>query len=330
LPRLLRELAQQTGKPLQLVTSGEDTEVDKTVIEHLHDPIAHMVRNAADHGIEPPEERAARGKPREGTIRLSARQAGGRIVIEIADDGRGIDRGRLRARAAAAGLIAPDQPLSDDDVDNLIFLPGLSTAATVSSISGRGVGMDIVRRNIQRLGGRVTIRSTPGQGAVFYVTLPLTLAVLDGMVIRVGAETYVVPLANILESLRPRSADVHSLIGGGDVLSVRGEYVPLAHLGDLFGAAGAVADPAEGLVMLVETEDGARIGLVVDEIAGQQQVVIKSLETNYRAISGISGATILGNGRVALIVDVSGVRARLAGRGIAPAVAVVQTQKEQR
>jgi two-component system chemotaxis sensor kinase CheA len=154
--------------------------------------------------------------------------------------------------------------------------------------------------------------------------------VLDGMVIRVGAETYVVPLANILESLRPRSADVHSLIGGGDVLSVRGEYVPLAHLGDLFGAAGAVADPAEGLVMLVETEDGARIGLVVDEIAGQQQVVIKSLETNYRAISGISGATILGNGRVALIVDVSGVRARLAGRGIAPAVAVVQTQKEQR
>jgi two-component system chemotaxis sensor kinase CheA len=330
LPRLLRELAQQTGKPLQLVTSGEDTEVDKTVIEHLHDPIAHMVRNAADHGIEPPEERAARGKPREGTIRLSARQAGGRIVIEIADDGGGIDRERLRARAAAAGLIAPDQPLSDDDVDNLIFLPGLSTAATVSSISGRGVGMDIVRRNIQRLGGRVTIRSTPGQGAVFYVTLPLTLAVLDGMVIRVGAETYVVPLANILESLRPRSADVHSLIGGGDVLSVRGEYVPLAHLGDLFGAAGAVADPAEGLVMLVETEDGARIGLVVDEIAGQQQVVIKSLETNYRAISGISGATILGSGRVALIVDVSGVRARLAGRGIAPAVAVVQTQKEQR
>jgi two-component system chemotaxis sensor kinase CheA len=330
-PRLLRELAQQTGKRLQLVSSGEDTEIDKTVIEHLHDPITHMIRNAADHGIERPEDRIARGKSPVGTIRLSARQAGGRIIIEIADDGRGFDRERLRARAVEAGLIARDQPMTDDEVDNLIFQPGLSTAAKVSSISGRGVGMDIVRRNIQRLGGRVMTRSTPGQGSAFYMSLPLTLAVLDGMVIRVGDETYIVPLANVVESLRPLAKDVHSLVGGGDILAVRGEYVPLAHIGGMFGVSGAVHDPTDGLVMLVETDDGGRIGLVVDEIVGQQQVVIKSLETNYRAISGIGGATILGNGRVALIVDVSGLRARMGGQAYAPTVdAGARTQREQR
>jgi two-component system, chemotaxis family, sensor kinase CheA len=330
-PRLLRELAQQTGKRLQLVSSGEETEIDKTVIEHLHDPIIHMIRNAADHGIELPEERVARGKPPVGTIRLSARQAGGRIVIEIADDGRGFDRERLRARAAEAGLIARDQPMTEEEIDNLIFRPGISTAAKVSSISGRGVGMDIVRRNIQRLGGRVMIRSTPGQGSTFYMSLPLTLAVLDGMVIRVGMETYIVPLANVVESLRPLAKDVHSLVGGGDVLSVRGDYVPLAHIGDMFGVSGALPDPTDGLVMLVETDDGGRIGLVVDEIVGQQQVVIKSLETNYRSISGVAGATILGNGRVALIVDVSGLRARMSGQKYAPMVdAEARTQREQR
>ena len=330
-PRLLRELAQQTGKRLQLLSSGEDTEIDKTVIEHLHDPITHMIRNAADHGIEMPEERMARGKPTVGTIRLSARQAGGRIVIEVADDGRGFDRERLRARAVEAGLVARDQPMIDDDIDNLIFQPGISTATKVSSISGRGVGMDIVRRNIQRLGGRVMIRSTPGQGSTFYMSLPLTLAVLDGMVIRVGAETYIVPLANVVESLRPLAKDVHSLVGGGDVLLVRGEYVSLAYIGEMFGVSGAGPDPTDGLVMLVETDDGGRVGLVVDEIVGQQQVVIKSLETNYRAIPGIAGATILGNGRVALIVDVSGVRAGMSGQAYAPmGETTTRTQKEQR
>jgi len=330
-PRLLRELSQHTGKRLQLVSSGEDTEIDKTVIEHLHDPITHMIRNAVDHGIELPEARVTRGKPPVGTIRLVARQAGGRIIIEIADDGRGIDRDRLRARAVEAGLIAQDRQMSEEETDNLIFLPGLSTAAAVSSISGRGVGMDIVRRNIQRLGGRVMIRSTPGQGAAFYMSLPLTLAVLDGMVIRVGGETYIVPLANVVESLRPLAKDVHTLVGGGDVLSVRGEYVPLAHIGGMFGVSGAVRDPTDGLVMLVETDDGGRIGLVVDEIVGQQQVVIKSLETNYRAISGVAGATILGNGRVALIVDVSGLRARMGGQAYAPmAEAGARAQREQR
>lgn len=330
-PRLLRELAQQTGKRLQLVSSGEDTEIDKTVIEHLHDPITHMIRNAVDHGIELPDARIAGGKPAVGTIRLAARQAGGRIIIEIDDDGRGIDRERLRARAVEAGLIAHDQPLSDEETDNLIFLPGISTAAAVSNISGRGVGMDIVRRNLQRLGGRVMIRSVPGQGATFYMSLPLTLAVLDGMVIRVGDETYIVPLANVVESLRPLAKDVHSLVGGGDVLSVRGEYVPLVYIGGMFGISSAVRDPTDGLVMLVETDDGGRIGLVVDEIVGQQQVVIKSLETNYRAISGIAGATILGNGRVALIVDVSGLQTRLAGHGFAvPGEVGMQAQREQR
>jgi two-component system chemotaxis sensor kinase CheA len=190
--------------------------------------------------------------------------------------------------------------------------------------------MDIVRRNIQRLGGRVMIRSTPGQGATFYMTLPLTLAVLDGMVIRIGAESYIVPLANVVESLRPRATDVHALVGGGDVLSVRGDYVPLAHIGALFGIAGAVRDPTDGLVMLVETDDGSRVGLVVDEIVGQQQVVIKGLETNYRPIAGIAGGTILGNGRVALIIDVSGLRMRLTGRGFAaPVAAAVRPQREQ-
>jgi two-component system chemotaxis sensor kinase CheA len=329
-PRLLRELAQQTGKRLQLVSSGEDTEIDKTVIEHLHDPITHMIRNAVDHGIELPEARVARGKPPVGTIRLAARQAGGRIIIEISDDGRGIDRDRLRARAVEAGLIAHDRPMSEEEIDNLIFLPGISTAAAVSSISGRGVGMDIVRRNIQRLGGRVMIRSTPGQGAAFYMSLPLTLAVLDGMVIRVGGETYIVPLANVVESLRPLAKDVHTLVGGGDVLSARGEYVPLAHIGGMFGVSGAIRDPTDGLVMLVETDDGGRIGLVVDEIVGQQQVVIKSLETNYRAISGVAGATILGNGRVALIVDVSGLRARMGDQAYAPMVETgARAQREQ-
>ena len=330
-PRLLRELSQQTGKRLQLVSSGEDTEIDKTVIEHLHDPITHMVRNAVDHGIEPPDARIAAGKPAAGTIRLVARQTGGRIIIEVSDDGRGIDRERLRARAVEAGLITRNQQLSDEDTDNLIFLPGISTAAAVSSISGRGVGMDIVRRNIQRLGGRVMIRSMPGQGATFYMSLPLTLAVLDGMVIRVGTESYIVPLASVVESLRPLAKEVHSLVGGGDVLAVRGEYVPLVYVGEAFGISGAVQDSTDGLVMLVETDDGARIGLVVDEIVGQQQVVIKSLETNYRAVTGIGGATILGNGRVALIVDVSGLRTRLADRPfVPPREAGMPAQKEQR
>ena len=304
MPRLVRELAAETGKKLNLQISGEDTEIDKTVIEQLYDPITHMIRNAIDHGIEMPDERVAQGKPAEGLIRLSAGHAGGRIVIQVADDGRGIDRQRLLRRAVERNLVAGDS-LTDEQIDNLIFLPGLSTASGVSNISGRGVGMDVVRRNVERLGGRVTIRSVPGTGCSFHLALPLTLAVLDGMVVRVGSEMYVVPLANIVESLRPAARQVHALVGVGDVLSVRGAYVPLLHLDRQFGIRDAAGDPTRGLVMLVDTDAGSQIGLVVDDIIGQQQVVIKSLETNFRSIRGIAAATILGNGRVALILDVS-------------------------
>ncbi|HEY7688037.1 MAG TPA: chemotaxis protein CheA, partial [Dongiaceae bacterium] len=286
LPRLVREVAAETGKRVRLVMNGEDTEIDKTVIEHLHDPLTHMIRNAIDHGIEPPEERAAMGKPPEGVIRISASHIGGKIVIQVADDGRGINRQKVLARAIDKGIVTRDQQLNDEQIDNLIFAPGLTTAAQVSNISGRGVGMDIVRRNIQRLGGRITIRSTPGIESIFYLSLPLTLAVLDGMVVRVGGETYVVPLSNMVETLRPQPGQVRTLVGGGDVLSLRGEYVPMVYLHRKFGVAQANTDMSKALVMLVETDASMRIGLVVDEIVGQQQVVIKSLESNYDAIQG--------------------------------------------
>ena len=307
MPRLVREVAAATGKKVRLVLQGEETEIDKTVIEQLYDPLVHMMRNSVDHGIEAPEERAAAGKPAEGTVRLSAGHAGGRIIIEIADDGKGINRERVFQKAVARGLIPADLSLTESQIDDLIFLPGLSTADQVSNISGRGVGMDVVRSNIRRMGGRVSIKSTPGHGSVFTLALPLTLAVLDGMNVRVGGEIYVIPLASIIESLRPTAKDVRSLPGGGDVLLIRGEYVPLVYIGRLFGVANAASDATKSLVVLVEAGPGDKVGLVLDEIVGQQQVVIKSLESNYQALAGLSGATILGNGRVALIIDVPGV-----------------------
>ena len=321
MPRLVRDLAVETGKNVRLLISGESTEVDKTVVEQLFDPLIHMIRNAVDHGIESPADRSANGKPVQGTIRLSAAHVGGRIVIQITDDGRGIDRERVRARAVERGLLNADAVLTDEQLDNLIFLPGLSTAETVSDISGRGVGMDVVRRNVERLGGRVLIRSVAGRGSTFYLSLPLTLAVLDGMIVGVGAETYIVPLTVILESLRPSVRDVHRLVGEGEVLYVRGEYVPLVHLGRAFGVPDATREPWDGLVMLVDADAGGKIGLVVDEIVGQQQVVIKSVEANYRALRGIAGATILGNGHVALILDVAGLAEEAGGAGQSPAAA---------
>ncbi|HTZ37214.1 MAG TPA: chemotaxis protein CheA, partial [Stellaceae bacterium] len=308
MPRLVRELATALGKEVRLITVGEGTEVDKTVIEQLSDPLVHMVRNAIDHGIEMPDVRAAKGKPREGTIVLSAEHRSGRIVIEIKDDGAGINRERVRQKCIERGLIGADQVLEPDEIDNLIFAPGLSTAEQLSDISGRGVGMDVVKRNIQELGGRVHIRSTPGQGSRFTLSLPLTLAVLDGMIVSVGANRYVVPLTNIIESLRPQTSAVTRLVNRGHVLAIRGEYVQLVYVHELFDIADAVTDATRGLVVLVEVEGGDKIGLVVDEILGQQQVVIKSLETNYSQIEGISAATILGDGKVALILDVSGIR----------------------
>ena len=304
MPRLVREIAGQTGKQVRLVTDGENTEVDKTVIERISEPITHMLRNAIDHGLETPEERVAAGKPAEGTVRLAALHRGGRIVIEVGDDGKGINRPRVRQIAIDRGLIAADAQLTDEEVDNLIFLPGFSTASTVSDISGRGVGMDVVRKSVQGLGGRISISSRPGVGSTFTLSLPLTLAVLDGMVIDVAGQTLVVPLTAIVESLRPVAAEVKKLGAQGGVLAVRDAYVPLVDIGRVLGFQAAEINPAEGVVLLVDSEVGGRAALVADSIHGQRQVVIKSLESNYQQVPGIAAATILGDGRVALILDV--------------------------
>ena len=279
------------------------------MVEQLADPLIHLLRNALDHGIEPPDVREAAGKPRHGTVHLSAEQRSSRIVIEISDDGRGIDRARVLARARERGLIAQDAVLSDAETDELIFLPSFSTAATVSAVSGRGVGMDVVRRNIHALGGRITVESRLGAGSRFLLSLPLTLAVMDGLVVTVGSESLILPISAIVESLRPPSGDIHSLPGRGAVLSIRGGYVPLLPLHERLGIAGAVTDPARAIVVIVETDHVGRLGLVVDDLVGQQQVVVKSLEANYGPIDGIGGATILGNGRVALIMDIPGLAA---------------------
>jgi two-component system chemotaxis sensor kinase CheA len=310
MPRLAREVAALTGKSVRLVTEGEATEVDKTVIERLSDPLTHMIRNAIDHGLESPEARLAKGKPAEGQVRLSALHRSGRIVIEVADDGAGIDRPRVKSIAASKGLVPADAPLSDEEIDNLIFLPGFSTASCISDISGRGVGMDVVKRSIQALGGRIAIASKPGQGSTFTMSLPLTLAVLDGMVVTVAGQTLVVPLTAIVETLQPKAAEVHGLGGAARVIAIREQFVPLIDVGRELGYRGQNADPLEGVALLVELEGGARNALLVDAILGQRQVVIKSLEANYRHVPGIAAATILGDGRVALILDVDAVVAQ--------------------
>ncbi|MFN4164959.1 MAG: chemotaxis protein CheA [Ferrovibrio sp.] len=308
LPRLVRELAMMTNKKIRLDMSGENTEIDKTVIEQLGDPLTHMIRNSCDHGIESPDDRVAVGKSPEGVIHVSADQRGGRIVIEITDDGRGINRDKVMKKAIEKKLVAPDAVLSNEEIDNLIFLPGFSTADTVSNISGRGVGMDVVRQNIQSLGGRVHIQSRPGQGSSFILTLPLTLAVLDGMVLKVGIQSYILPLANIVESLRPEPDQINVVANQSELLRIRGEYVPLVYLHRIFKVPGGIDDPTKALVIIVELEDSSKMGLVVDEIIGQQQVVIKSLEENFDPIRGVGAATILGNGRVSLILDVAGIK----------------------
>lgn len=304
--RLVRDLGPKLGKKVKLVTRGEDTEVDKTVIEELVDPLTHMIRNSLDHGLEQPDERAANGKGPEGTIVLSAEHRGGRIIIEIIDDGRGINRPKVLSKAKEKGIIDANATLTDEEIDNLIFAPGFSTADEVSDVSGRGVGMDVVRQNITSLGGRITVTSAPGKGTTTSLLLPLTLAVLDGMIVQVGDEHYVIPINNILESIRPTRQNVHKLMSGATVLKVRGNYIRLVSLARIFGVPDAVTDPCEGLVVLAETDTGQPIGLMVDSLLGQRQVVMKSLESNYSAIDGISAATILGNGKVCLIVDVEG------------------------
>jgi two-component system chemotaxis sensor kinase CheA len=307
MPRLVREIAAMTGKSVRLVTEGEGTEVDKTVIERLTDPLTHMIRNAIDHGLESPEKRVAAGKSEEGLVRLSALHRSGRIVIEVSDDGAGINRPRVKQIAVDKGLIAPDAILSDEEIDNLIFLPGFSTASEISDISGRGVGMDVVKRSIQALGGRISITSRPGQGSTFTMSLPLTLAVLDGMVVTVAQQTLVVPLTAIVETLQPKAGDVHGMGGTARVISIRNKFTPLIDVGRELSYRGTPADPLNSVALLVETEGGGRTALLVDAIQGQRQVVIKSLEANYRHVAGIAAATILGDGRVALILDVDAV-----------------------
>ena len=307
MPRLVREVAAMTGKSVKLTMDGENTEVDKTVIERLADPLTHMIRNAIDHGLESPERRIAAGKPEEGAVHLSALHRSGRIVIEVSDDGGGIDRPKVKALAAARGLVAADAQLSDEETDNLIFLPGFSTASTVSDISGRGVGMDVVRRSIQALGGRISIRSRPRLGSTFTMSLPLTLAVLDGMVVKVAEETLVVPLTAIIETLQPKGGAVNGFIGNSRVIAIRDQFIPLIDVGKELQFRGEKPDPCTGVVLLVESEGHVRSALLVDAILGQRQVVIKSLEANYRHVQGIAAATILGDGQVALILDVDAV-----------------------
>ncbi|MBB3951643.1 chemotaxis protein CheA [Aureimonas jatrophae] len=303
MPRLVRETASATGKRVNFVTQGENTEVDKTVVERLSDPLTHMIRNAIDHGLEKPEDRLAKGKPAEGTVTLSAAHRSGRIIIEIADDGAGINRPKVRQIAVDKGLISADAMLSDEEIDQLVMLPGFSTASTVSAISGRGVGMDVVKQSIEALGGRLVITSRPGLGSTFTMSLPLTLAVLEGMIVRVENETLVVPLGAIVFTFRPQGADLQTL-GQGRTVNVRGSIVPLIDVGTRLGYRETPADPLQGVAILVECDNNRRVALQVDEIRGQRQVVIKSLERNYRPVTGISAATISGEGRVALILDV--------------------------
>jgi two-component system chemotaxis sensor kinase CheA len=304
MPRLVRELSSKTGKKVQIEMFGETTEVDKTIIERLSDPLTHIIRNSIDHGIEPPDERIAKGKHEEGTIRMSAEQRGGRIVIEIGDDGGGINCERVLKKAKEKGLVDPNATLTDEEICNLIFLPGFSTAETISDISGRGVGMDVVRRNIQDLGGRTTIKSEFGRGTIIQLALPLTLAVMDGLVVQVAKQTYVLPIPNIVECLRPGEDEIHRVIGAAGALNLRGDIVPLIYLADVLGVDQATEERTNGVVIITEASDGTRMGLIVDDLIGNQQVVIKSIEENCGNVQGIAGATILGDGHVAFILDI--------------------------
>ncbi|PLK26659.1 chemotaxis protein CheA [Novosphingobium sp. TH158] len=314
-PRILRELAASTGKAVKLEVFGEGTELDKTVVERLGEPMTHLIRNAVDHGIESTEERLAAGKPAEGTLTLSAEQRSGRIVIRIADDGKGIDRARVFAKAVEKGIIAADAQLSPEEIDALIFAPGFSTAETISNVSGRGVGMDVVRQNVKDLGGRVTIESEAGKGTAFILTLPLTLAISDGMIVNVGDQTLVVPLTHVVESLRPREAEIQGFGASRRMLNVRGRFIPVVPLSEAIGGARQAPDADEGVLIVVDTEAAGQAALLVDAICDQRQFVIKSLDTHYRAVKGVAGATILGDGRVALILDVDGLVAGVMAQG---------------
>jgi two-component system chemotaxis sensor kinase CheA len=304
-PRILRELASSTGKHVRLELIGEATELDKTVLERLGEPLTHLIRNAVDHGIENADQRLAAGKEADGTLTLSAEHRSGRILIKIADDGAGINRARVFAKAVEKGLLSPDAQLSPEEIDNLIFAPGFSTAATITSVSGRGVGMDVVRQNVKDLGGRITIESEEGKGTTFTLTLPLTLAISDGMIVSVGEESLVVPLAHVVECLRPKDGELQGM-GSRQMFNMRGRFIPVISVREMIKARGHSRGPDNGVLIVVDTEAAGQAALLVDDICDQRQFVIKSLDTHFRAVDGVAGATILGDGQVALILDVDG------------------------
>ena len=304
-PRLVRDLSGKAGKKIQLILSGEETELDKTVIESIGDPLTHLVRNSADHGLEGPEERVANGKGEQGTIRLNAFHEGGSICITVEDDGRGLNRDKILAKAIAQGLISETDKLSDDQIWPLIFRPGFSTAEKITDVSGRGVGMDVVKKNIEALGGTVSIKTAAGKGTTFTLKLPLTLAIIEGMTVRVGQDTYIVPLLSILESIQPKADCVKTVVGKGELVNVRGTYLPMMRMYEVFCLKPEYTEPTKAILLILETE-GERVAVMVDEILGQQQVVIKSMEQNFRKVDGVAGATILGDGTVGFILDVRG------------------------
>jgi len=312
-PRLVHDLSSKMGKKIELKMTGENTEVDKTVIEKIGDPLVHLVRNSLDHGIEMPDERIAAGKPETGIINLNAYHKGGNIIIEIRDDGKGLNKSKIEKKAIEKGLIDSEHNLSDRQIYELIFQPGFSTAEAVSDISGRGVGMDVVRKNINELGGNIEIESEPGKGSAIIIRLPLTLAILDGQTVKVADETYIVPLVSIIESIQVKEDQVKRVVGRGETFKLRDEYLPILRLHELFNIENPKATRLEEGLLVVVEGDGRHCGLFVDDLLGQQQVVIKSLEANYQRVEGISGATILGDGSVSLILDIPGLL-RLADR----------------
>ncbi|MBW2066958.1 MAG: chemotaxis protein CheA, partial [Deltaproteobacteria bacterium] len=311
--RLVRDLARKAGKEVRLVMSGEDTEIDRNMVEEIYEPIVHMIRNSVDHGLEPPEERERAGKPRQGTISLKAYHKGGDIVIEIQDDGRGLDDEKILSKALNMGLIKEEDKLSEAEIHNLIFHPGFSTAERITDISGRGVGMDVVKAKIvERLRGRVDVHSVKGKGTTIFIRLPLTLAIMDGMIIKVAGERYIIPVLNIQESFRPQETECYTVRGKREVISVRESMIPLIRLDRLFGLNGRGAlgrmekPPWERLVVVLENQ-GRRICVLIDELLGQEEVVIKSLGGLIRKVKGIAGGAIMGDGRVGLILDVTAI-----------------------
>ncbi|MEL7311423.1 MAG: chemotaxis protein CheA [Pseudomonadota bacterium] len=304
-PRLVRDTGNALGKTVDLQVVGEGTELDKTVLEKIGDPLVHLVRNSLDHGLETPEQRVAAGKPETGVLELRAYHEGGNIVIEVSDDGAGINSEKVLEKAIERGLVSADEVLSEERIVNLIFMPGFSTADAVSDLSGRGVGMDVVRRNIADLGGHVSVKSERGVGSTFTIRLPLTLAILDGQLVRVGQESYIVPLVSIVETIQSGNEHTSQVAGESELFRLRDEYLPVLRLHELFGIQGDATEIDDGLLVVAEA-NGQRVGIFVDDLQEQQQVVIKSLESNFRQTAGISGATILGDGTVALIIDVPG------------------------